>query len=157
MTQSNDNQEKLEQLIERTLRIQPARRAPQDLQAHVFAEIERGAGLPWWRSTFAHWPIAARAGFLVASYGFVRLVLVGALWVTSGLRSAQVAGTLDPAGHWLHEPVSLIAAAADVGASLIRVVPSYWLYGGVATALGLYVLLFGLGATAYRTLYIDHR
>jgi hypothetical protein len=155
MTRSNNNEEKLEQLIERTLRAQPARRAPQDLQARVFAEIERRAALPWWRNTFAHWPIAARAGFLVASYGFVRLALAGAMWVTSALRSTQMADALDRAGHWLHGPASIISVTADVGASVIRVVPPYWLYGGVATALALYAVLFGLGATVYRTLYVN--
>jgi hypothetical protein len=155
MTQSNNNEEELEQLIERTLRAQSARRAPQDLQARVFAEIERRAALPWWRNTFAHWPIAARAGFLIASYGFVKLALAGAIWVTSALRSAQVAGALNPARHWLHGPASIISVAADLGASVIRAVPPYWLYGGVVTALALYAVLFGLGATAYRTLYVN--
>jgi hypothetical protein len=154
MPQSNNSEEKLEQLIERTLRAQPVRRAPQALQARVLAEIERRATLPWWRNTFAHWPIVARASFLIASYGFLRLTLAGAMWVTSAVRASHVASALEPAGRWLHEPANIISVAADVGASVIRAVPPYWLYGGAATALALYAVLFGLGATAYRTLYV---
>lgn len=155
MSQSDNNEEKLERLIARALRAQPARRAPQDLPARVFTEIERRAALPWWRNTFAHWPMAARAGFVVASYGFVRLAIAAAMWVTGTLRSLQTAGALDSARHWLHGPANIISVAADVGAAVVRTVPTYWLYGGAATALALYAVLFGLGATAYRTLYIN--
>jgi hypothetical protein len=154
MTQVAGNEGTLEELIDRTLRTQPPRRAPQDLQARVFAEIERYAALPWWRNSFAHWPIAARVGFLIASYGFLRLALAAAMWVGSALRSAQVVGALHPAERWLHGSASIISVAADVGASVIRAVPPNWLYGAVAAALVSYAVLFGLGATAYRALYV---
>ena len=152
MTQANDNVEKLEQLIDRTLRAQPARRAPQDLQARVVAEIERRTALPWWCNNFAHWP---RAGFLIASYGFVRLALAAVMWVTQALHSPQIAGAVNPAMNWAHRPASIIFLTADVAASVIRAVPPYWLYGAVATAVALYAALFGLGAAAYRTLYVN--
>ena len=107
MTPSNGNMDKLETLIERTLRAQPARRAPQDLQARVFAEIGRRAALPWWRNNFARWPLAARAGFLIASIGFVRLALAAVMWASEALHSPQVAGALNPARDWLHGPASI--------------------------------------------------
>ena len=115
-------------------------------QGRVFAEIERYAALPWWRNSFAHWPIAARVGFLIASYGFLRLALAAAMWVGSALRSAQVVGALHPAERWLHGSASIISVAADVGASVIRAVPPNWLYGAVAAALVSYAVLFGLGS-----------
>ena len=155
MTQANDNVEKLEQLIDRTLRAQPARRAPQDLQARVVAEIERRTALPWWRNNFAHWPLAARVAFLIASYGFVRLALAAVMWVTQALHSSQIAGAVSPAVNWVHRPASIIFVTADVAASVIRAVPPYWLYGAVAAAVALYAALFGLGAAAYRTLYVN--
>jgi hypothetical protein len=39
-------------------------------------------------------------------------------------------------------------------ASLVRAVPPTWLYEGAAVGAVLYALLFGLGAAAYRTLYL---
>jgi hypothetical protein len=38
---------------------------------------------------------------------------------------------------------------------LLRAIPSGWLYVGVAVSLALYIVLFGLGAAAYRTLYVE--
>ena len=73
-----DDAEKLEQLVDSLARAQPARRAPVCLQARVFAQIaSQQVQLPWWRKGFAHWPLAARAMFLVASYGFIRLAIRG--------------------------------------------------------------------------------
>jgi hypothetical protein len=43
---------------------------------------------------------------------------------------------------------------AGLFASLVRAIPAAWLYEGMAAATVLYVLLFALGATAYRTLYL---
>ena len=62
---------------------------------------------------------------------------------------------MNPARDWLHGPASIVFVIADVATSVLRAVPSYWLYAGVAAALALYVALFGLGAAAYRTLYVN--
>jgi hypothetical protein len=40
-------------------------------------------------------------------------------------------------------------------AVLFRVIPPLWLYGSLAIGIFLYVTLFGLGAAAYRTLYLQ--
>jgi hypothetical protein len=37
---------------------------------------------------------------------------------------------------------------------LVRVIPPVWLYGTLGVGVLLYVTLFGLGAAAYRTLYL---
>ena len=155
MSPNNANMDKLEALIDRTLRAQPPRRAPQDLQARVFDEIGRRAALPWWRNNFARWPLAARAGFLIASIGFVRLALAAVMWASEALHSPQVAGAMNPAKDWVHGPASIVFVMGDVGASVLRAVPSFWLYAGVGAALALYLALFGLGAAAYRALYVN--
>jgi hypothetical protein len=41
-----------------------------------------------------------------------------------------------------------------LAALLLRVIPPLWLYGGLSLGILLYVVLFGLGAAAYRTLYL---
>jgi hypothetical protein len=155
MTRANDHhEEKLEQLIDRALRAQPLRRAPLELGVRVLAEIERRAALPWWRNNFAHWPLAARAGFLIASYGVVRLALAAAMSLAAILRSSRIADALNPAVNWLHGGASIISVTADIGASVMRAVPPYWLHDGAVIAVALYAALFGLGAAAYRTLYV---
>ena len=64
MSTPNDTDQKLERLLHGALRGTPDRPAPVDLEARVLAAIARGAALPWWRRSFAHWPAAARFGFV---------------------------------------------------------------------------------------------
>ena len=62
---ANTPEEELERLVDRALHDLPLRRAPHTLESRVFAELERRAALPWWRRSFAHWPLPARSAFLV--------------------------------------------------------------------------------------------
>jgi hypothetical protein len=138
--------EQLERFIDKALRDQPLQRAPGDLESKVMAAIAQGAVTPWWHNSFAHWPMAARVLFLVASAVFVKLGLEA---------SALVIGPIDPAARssalfaqlaWVH------ALFVAIGA-LVRSLPSWWIYGGVAVLGALYLMLFGVSAAAYRTLY----
>lgn len=138
--------EQLEHFIDKALRDQPLQRAPSDLESKVMAAIAHGAVTPWWHNSFAHWPMAARVLFLVASAVFVKLGLEA---------SALVIGPIDPAARssalfaqlaWVH------ALFVAIGA-LVRSLPSWWIYGGVAVLGALYLMLFGVSAAAYRTLY----
>jgi hypothetical protein len=138
--------EQLERFIDKALRDQPLQRAPSDLESKVMAAIAHGAVTPWWHSSFAHWPMAARVLFLVASAVFVKLGLEA---------SALLIGPIDPAARssalfaelaWVH------ALFVSMGA-LVRSLPSWWIYGGVAVLGALYLMLFGVSAAAYRTLY----
>jgi len=40
-----------------------------------------------------------------------------------------------------------------LAALLVRLIPPLWIYAGLAVGAMLYVMLFGLGAAAYRMLY----
>jgi hypothetical protein len=57
------------------------------LEARVYCEIERRAALPWWRLSFAHWPLFARAAFLVMSGVLIGAAFVGGASAIDGLRS----------------------------------------------------------------------
>ena len=138
--------DQLERFIDKALRDQPLHRAPGDLESKVMAAIAHRAATPWWRSSFAHWPMAARVLFLVASAVFVKLGLDAA---------ALVIGPIDPAARsvalfaelaWIH------ALFVSIGA-VLRSLPSWLLYGGVTVLGALYLMLFGVSAAAYRTLY----
>jgi hypothetical protein len=50
--------EQLEKLIHSNLRALPDRRAPRSLESRVHAAIETRAALPWWKQSFAQWPVA---------------------------------------------------------------------------------------------------
>ena len=152
MSRVEKDPQEIERYVDELLRAQPLRRAPPTLQARVLARVR---SLPWWRQSFVHWPVAARLGFLILSYGFVRLVLAGAGSVTESMQSGELAGALTPAENWLHAGAAVLSAANSTGASLLHAVPSLWLYGAAAFAVSLYVALFGLGTVAYRTLYIN--
>jgi hypothetical protein len=155
----SEDPEKLELAVDRLLREQPARRAPPTLQARVLAELNSRTvaqtARPWWRKGFAHWPLSARVAFLIASGGFVKLALLGVMSVTALARSDDVAGTVTPAVSWLHAGADILHALASMVESVIRAMPAEWLYGATVLGVGLYAALFGLGAVAYRTLYVN--
>jgi hypothetical protein len=135
---------KLEDLIDRTLRAQPPLRAPSGFETRVWHELARLAALPWWRRSFAYWPLAARALFVLASGVFIKLALTGADWM-SDAAAAPVAS--------VQAKARLASSLMETGAALAHAIPPQWLYVGVACGAVMYMLLFGLGATAYRTLY----
>jgi hypothetical protein len=148
-----DGPEKLQGVVDSLLRQQPLRRAPATLEARVLTQIALQQELrPWWRQGFSHWPLAARVVFLLASYGFIRLALAGAMSVLAFVRSGEVAGT---AVSWTKTGAGALSATGSAFASLVHAVPPLWLYGTAAFAFVLYALLFGLGTVAYRTLYVQ--
>jgi hypothetical protein len=146
-----DGPEKLEQLVGGVARAQPARRAPASLQARVFAQIaSQQVQLPWWRKGFAHWPLAARALFLIASYGFIRLAIAGVVSVVDFVRSSNVVGV-----ETLQRTGEAVSATVSLGSLVLHAIPPLWLYGGAAFGFALYAALFGLSTFAYRTLYVQ--
>lgn len=147
--------EKLERAIHATLRALPPRRAPRTLEARVLAELERRAALPWWRQSFAHWPLAARALFLLASVALVKLTLMAAVWVMAGFDSGAFVAAFSTPVSWAQTGVALVRGIADFFVIIFRSIPPVWLYGTVAFVAAMYAALVGLGAAAYRTLYVS--
>ncbi len=146
---SKPNPEDLEKLIHDSLRSLPDRRAPSSLEANVWAAIEARQAQPWWRQSFAHWPMAARAGFLA---------LTGILAATLITSIIQWGGQIDTASA-LSGPEMVLAKVKGFGSALhaiwalvLRAIPAAWLYGGLALIAVMYATLIGVGATAYRTL-----
>ncbi len=142
----------LESIIHRTLRALPDRPAPRSLESRVLAEIARRAALPWWRKSFAHWPLGARAVFLVALAGVVKLVLLGAVWAMAGFDVAQFREAFATQFTWMEAGLTVVRAIADSCEIIGRSIPPLWLYGAVAVVAGTYAALFGLGAAAYKAL-----
>lgn len=150
MNPSPDNHEKLERIIHQTLRELPARRAPRALEQRVLAELERRAALPWWRKSFAHWPIAARAAFIVLSTGVVKLALLAGVWVMAGFDTAQFRDAFSKEVTWMESGLAVYHAIAGFFDIMLRNIPPVWLYGTIAVVGATYFALFGLGAAAWR-------
>ncbi len=142
---TTNESEALDRLFDRTLHELPLRRAPLTLESRVIRELERRAALPWWRRSFAHWPLLARAGFVVICAALIRLAFLGGATAVTGVRSLS----------WVREVGGLTASAANLLAVLGRIQPPTWAYAGMAVCAVLYAVLFGLGAAVYRTLYLQ--
>ena len=149
MSADHNRQEELERQLTRTLRDQPLRRAPGTLERRVLAQIEAGAVASSWRRGFAHWPVAARLVFLAASVGVVKLALLIATWVATPLESPAVSLDLPSQVAWMQTLLVAIGSA-------VRTVPSMWVHIGLAILALMYAALFGIGATAYRTMRPSH-
>ncbi len=154
---SSDRESELERRVGRALRELALRRAPPSLESRVLEELGRRAALPWWRRSFATWPHLARSGFAVTC-GSIAAALLAATWPWAHGGASAGAGVLS-AGSLLWLPgvrsaLTLLDVGRELNASLLRVVPLEWLYGAMAAGAILYVALFGLGAAAYRTLYL---
>jgi hypothetical protein len=139
----------LERTITQALRDQPLRRAPATLERRVLAQVEARAAVAHWRRGFAHWPIAARVAFLAASVGVVKVALFVAMWLSTPLDSRASAFDLPSQIAWLQ---TLFVAVG----SIARTVPSLWVHAGIAVFAIMYVALFGIGASAYRTMRTAH-
>ena len=153
MTPMPDPQEKLERLIHRTLSELPSRRAPGTLERRVLAELQRRAALPWWRKSFVHWPMAARAGFLVLSLVLVRFALLLGGWVMAGFEGAPVREAFAPQVAWMEKGLTIVHAITGFLEIMQRNIPPLWLYGGIAFFAAMYATLFGLGAAAYKAIH----
>jgi hypothetical protein len=137
-----ERDERLRRVVDHALRDLPHRPAPATLQARVRAELRRRAALPWWRRSFAYWPTLARSAFVAVCIALTALtLLVGSLTTLD----------LAPATQQFLKLLSLATAVEDVPA---RLIPSMWLDSALVAGALLYAMLFGLGAFAYRTLYL---
>lgn len=144
----SEGDDALERLIGEVARGQPLRRAPADLEARVLRLIARKSA--WWRSGFSHWPLYARAAFIVASVGFVRFTTSGVNWATERLGADELGSA-----SLIHQGTRVAQTTLSVADVVIQAIPAGWLYGAAAAGFLVYGWLFGLGAVAYRTLYVQ--
>ncbi len=142
----------LEQLLDRTLRPLPLRRAPPALESRVLEELQYRAARPWWRRSFAHWPSAARAVFVLICLVLIGLVLLGGNWTATTVQSLHSSGALSLSSG--RQALAIVTAVGELAALSARAVPPAWIYAGLGAGVVLYAALFGLGAAAYRTLYL---
>jgi hypothetical protein len=139
-----DKHQQVESLITKTLRDQPLRRAPQSLEANVLAVIEQRRSMAWWQSGFSRWPLAARGAFVLLSIGLIKFAILLGVWMGGGFKS--LASMIANATDW-------IRLTAEAATALVESIPAVWLYGGLVVVASAYIMIFGIGMAAYRTLY----
>lgn len=149
----NESRDELERLMEEAMKDLPLRRAPSTLEARVLGELARRAALPWWRRSFGHWPLSARALFVVICAGLIRLAFLEGAVAVAGVHSLHESGVLPLS--WVRDVGVLAAAAGNLMALLARTAPPSWVYEGIAVCAVLYAVLFGLSAAVYRTLFLQ--
>jgi hypothetical protein len=143
-----DPHDRLERLVGQALRDQGLRRAPASLEARVLAAIEAQGARSGWSSGFTHWPMAARAFFILASIGFVKFALLGVQWLWDVVDPSSVATDAVSKVEWIRVLAGAVLAS-------IRSIPEEWIWGIAAIVIGIYALCFTIGAIAYRTLYVS--
>jgi hypothetical protein len=142
----------LENVVHQALRSLPECVAAPSLEIRVLAEIARRQRLPWWRHSWAQWPLSVRGAFLVTG-----LLLSGAIIFVSliFIRTGPVAflGPLRFAP--LAEVATLLRACGAVGRVLSVAghllsahAPREIIFGFCV----LYACVLTLAAAAYRTL-----
>jgi hypothetical protein len=145
-------EQKLEQVLHQALSGLPPRRAPGTLESRVAKELAHRAQLPWWRASFASWPVAARVMFILVCAVLGAATILGGVSAFLGDRSFDEASAL--LLSWAQPFLTVVSSAGGLAALLVHVIPPLWLYGVLGVGTFLYVTLFGLGAAAYRTLYL---
>jgi hypothetical protein len=134
--------EEMDRLLHRALRGLPARRAPPSLEDRVLRELQQRSVKSWWQRSYADWPAFARGAFIA---------ICAALMGFAALTGSQLAALLT---HWSHPIGSSLFGAMQGLASIGQLIAPLWLVSGLCVAAFLYAALFGLGITAYRTLYL---
>ncbi len=142
-----------EQILNRMLRQLPLRRAPVTLESRLIGELERRRTLPWWHRGFMLWPNTARAAFVALCGALIGLTFLDGSWSIAGTQALNEIGLLSVS--WGYPLVALAGSAGDVATLLLQAIPPMWVYGGLGLCALLYAALFGLGAAAYRSLYLQ--
>jgi hypothetical protein len=147
--------DELEKYIHRTLRSLPDRRAPDTLEARVLAALEARAAIPWWHKSWSYWPQSVRALFIVFCGAVATLVVAGGSGVPTDLDGAQLNHVFAPVVGFIRPLIGLGRGLVDIIAVVGRNIPAWWLYGAAAFVASLYIMLVGVGAAAYRTLWTN--
>jgi hypothetical protein len=145
-------EENLEKLMSEALRGLPLRRAPLGLESRVLDELQRRSAQVWWRRSFTHWPTAARTAFVLLNIALVAVTFLNGFSNVVGGRSFSEFTAMML--MWMRPFLTVLSSVGGLTPVLLHSIPQGWLYAGLAVSAVLYTALFGLGAAAYRTLYL---
>jgi hypothetical protein len=154
---SPNDTEKLEAAIHRALRSVPDRKAPAGLEGRVLAELGRLSSLPWWRRSFAHWPLAPRVIFFAGSAIAAALIVNALMMVGFSNVAHDLAAGVTQRLAWISLAREITAAIGVKVRLVVGAIPAVWLYGTAAAILLCYATLAAIGAAAYRAVSFARR
>jgi hypothetical protein len=154
---SPNNTEKLEAAIHRALRSVPDRKAPAGLEGRILAELNRLASLPWWRRSFAHWPLAPRVIFFAGSAVAAALVVNALMMVGFSNVAHDLAAGVTQRLAWISLAREITAAIGVKVRLVVGAIPPVWLYGTATAVVLCYATLAAIGAAAYRAVSFARR
>lgn len=147
--------EELEKYIDGVLRSLPDQPAPRTLEARVCAAIEARAAIPWWHKSWSFWPQPVRALFILLCGVVAAFGVAGGARVPSVVDASRLTHAFAPMLALIRPLVGLGRGLVDFITVIGRSIPVWWLYGAAAFVAGLYAMLVGVGAAAYRTLWAN--
>ncbi|HEY1764506.1 MAG TPA: hypothetical protein VGF85_06260 [Opitutaceae bacterium] len=154
---STHDPDKLEAALNQMFKGLPNRKAPAAFQSRVFAELSRRAALPWWRKSFAYWPVAIRAGFFIGSAAIVALLVSGVFILMRSPAAVQSLSDAEQPFAWLRQIGATVASARVSVQHVVALIPPLWLYGAVGAIVIGYASLAAIGAATYRIVNLGRR
>jgi hypothetical protein len=154
---SPNDTEKLEAAIHRALRSAPGRRAPASLEGRVLSELGRLSSLPWWRRSFAYWPLAARVVFFAGSAVAAAIVVNALVMVGLSTFAHDLAAGVGQRLAWIALARDVTTAIGDKARLVLGAVPALWLYGTAGAVALCYAVLAAIAAAAYRAFSFARR
>jgi hypothetical protein len=148
-TERPDLQDRLEQLASARLRQLPSLRAPAELEARVLAAIALQAK-PWFARSFRHWPVWAKAGFVLLAAAIAYFLSGESVAVFNSAHSqlaARSGATVSEVGSWLN----VLRALGSSALAILQAIPGRWALAGLAMVFTCYATLGAGGVCAYRT------
>jgi len=145
-----NEQEQLEQLIDRELRKLPERPAPETLVHRVMLAVHEKERQPWWQRPWLTWPRPARLAFSGLSAAIITaLVYLGALaWQAAG-----IANPLDTIWQWVASLAPLwgwLMALVNAVVLVLQKAGQQYLLIGLGIAVAMYLLCVATGTACYR-------
>lgn len=149
----NSAPDPLEKALHQALRSLPNQKAPATLENRVLAELARRQAATGPSRSWASWPAPMRWAFLIVSAGICGLaVAVGMMLFRDGGHDLLHSLAGEPVQRLLTFRDAL-RGATSAGSDLFSLIPQTWLYAALGGFFLVYGVLFGIGATAYRTLW----
>lgn len=140
----------LEHMIDRELRRLPERPAPATLIPRVMQAVAARRALPWWRKSFAHWPVPARILFLAGSSSLAALLGYLIWGVSSGISVGALGAEIQA---WTSGIEMIRSVAETLGSAALILAKSTgpWLvWATIAVASVSYLTTVGLGTVCWR-------
>lgn len=154
---STHDPDKLEAALNQMIKGLPNRKAPAGLQSRVFAELNRRAALPWWRKSFAYWPVAIRAAFFIGSAAAVAVLVAGLFILLRTPAAAQSLAGAEQPFAWLRQIGDAYASIRTSVQHSLSYIPALWLYGAIGAIVIGYASLAAIGAATYRVVTLGRR